>query len=83
MPRYFFQTSGAVIHVDHEGRDLPDIRSAWSMAIVSTGELLRDVDGGLPDHAHIVTTVTDADGQIVISLHFHAQFSPVSQPRYT
>ncbi len=74
MPRYFFETSGAAPHADREGRDLANDRAAWSLAISSTGELLRDLDGELPDHAEIRMTVTNDRGRALIILDFSARW---------
>ncbi|WP_427024759.1 DUF6894 family protein [Aureimonas ureilytica] len=73
MPRYFFHVSGTVTFVDQVGRDLVDDEEAWSLAITSTGELLRDLDGGMPDQADILTMVTNDDGEALISLRFIAE----------
>ena len=73
LPRYFFQVSGVTTHFDRDGYDLPDIDAAWSLAIASTGELLRDLKGAMPDGAEIITTVSSADGREVISLVFSAR----------
>ncbi|WP_419716072.1 DUF6894 family protein [Aureimonas altamirensis] len=78
MPRYFFQVTGSVSHVDHEGRELPNEAAAWALAIISTGELLRDLDGEMPDHARICTTVTDELGRDLISLTFTAEWYSTS-----
>lgn len=76
MPRYFFQVSGTVSHMDREGRELDDFQTAWSLAVSSTGELLRDIDGKLPNHAEIRTTVTDEEGVVLISLRFTGEKFP-------
>lgn len=73
MPRYFFHVSGATTFVDREGRNLANDQEAWSLAVSSTGELLRDLDGGMPDKAEILTTVTNEGGMVLISLHFAAE----------
>lgn len=72
MTRYFFQVSGTTSYVDREGRELPDENAVWALAITSTGELLRDIDGGMPDHAEIRMTVVDEDARVVITLTFTA-----------
>ena len=48
MPLYFFH----VCHIHHQrfdvdGLDLPDVEAAWHEATTSTGELLKDLGGGL------------------------------------
>lgn len=73
MPRYFFQVSGDMLHADREGRLLADDAAAWSLAISSMGELLRDLDGHMPDKASILTTVTNEEGAALISLRFTAE----------
>jgi hypothetical protein len=48
MPRFYF-----VIQHDHQalepvtGIELPDMNAAWSEATRATGEIVRDLDGGL------------------------------------
>ncbi|ALN75336.1 hypothetical protein [Aureimonas sp. AU20] len=80
MPRYFFQVSGDTLHVDREGRLLDDDEAAWSLAITSTGELLRDIDGRMPSRAEILTTVTNERGAALISLRFTAERFPPVMP---
>jgi hypothetical protein len=72
MPRYHFQITGAATHFDREGYDLPDLDAAWSMAISSTGELLRDIGGAMPNNSEITATVSGEDGAELISLSFKA-----------
>ena len=73
MPRYFFHVSGDRLHVDRDGRFLADDAAAWSLAISSMGELLRDLDGSMPEHAALQTVVTSEEGKVLISLRFTAE----------
>ena len=45
MPRYFFHVSGVATFDDPVGVDLRDDAAAWSMAVVSCVELLKDLGG--------------------------------------
>ena len=70
MPRYFFHVSGASIYRDSDGSVLADDQAAWSHAVSSTGELLRDLDGKLESGAKIEIIVEDETGEVVATLAF-------------
>ncbi len=65
MPLYFFQISGSLRTA---GIELVDDDTAWSLAVTSTGEALRDLDGELADDSEIVATVQDGAGRVVGTL---------------
>lgn len=77
MPRYFFHVAGVAPFTDTEGLDLPDDNAAWSSAIQSFSELLRDIDGEMPPSAEIVTMVAGYDNRTMITLRFAADRDPV------
>ncbi|WP_062015095.1 hypothetical protein [Aureimonas sp. AU4] len=85
MPRYFFPVSGTVSHPDPEGQELPDDLAAWSVAVSSMGELLRDLDGHLPIDADVTTLITDEIGRVLITLQFtarrHTERGPITRER--
>lgn len=68
MPLYFFHIAGSPLSEKAEGVELPDDDAAWSLAVTSTGELLKDLDGRLPDRTEIVATVVDETGRIAVTL---------------
>lgn len=46
MPKYFFHiTQDGATNPDTAGIDLTDVKRAWSEAVVTCGEILRDLDG--------------------------------------
>jgi hypothetical protein len=73
MPLYFFRISGSPFAARVE---LVDDEAAWSLAVTSTGEALRDLDGDLADHAEIVATVQDVAGRIVVTLRISGEKGP-------
>ena len=74
MPLYFFQISGSPLAT---GVELIDDDAAWSLAVTSTGEVLRDLDGELADRAEIVATVQDEAGRIVVKLRISGEKGPL------
>lgn len=75
MPRYFFHTDGSAPFHDATGVDLADDDAAWSQAVVAFGELLRDIDGKLPDGEEITITVVDEAGRPIATLRFAGERS--------
>ena len=43
MPRYFFHIIDGITLRDHEGTELPDIQTARSVAVRTSGEILQDM----------------------------------------
>lgn len=70
MPRYFFHISGLSTFNDTVGAELKDVSAAWSVAIVSFGEILMDIDGKMPDRSEIRITVKDEDERVVAVVRF-------------
>jgi len=85
MPRYFFPVSGTVNHPDPVGQEVQDDLAAWSIAVSSMGELLRDLDGHLPVDADLTALITDEMGRVLITLQFtarrHTQRGPATRAR--
>lgn len=73
MPRYFFHVSGPRHYSDHDGVELADDDAAWSVAVISMGELIDDLNGKLPDRAELVTKVADASGSTLMTLRFQGE----------
>lgn len=64
MSVYFFHVRrGDVIYLDHEGADLPDLRSAWEHALADAALLFRRRDRDAPDSARWIE-IEDAYGHI-------------------
>lgn len=70
MPLYYFNVTGGSFYPGRNGHDLPDDDAAWSMAIASMGDLLKDVDGMKHDRFDAVTIVTDTSGRALMTLRF-------------
>ena len=43
MPRYFFNIDGFPTLIDEEGEELRDNEMAWREAVITAGEMLRDM----------------------------------------
>jgi len=74
MPRYYFHDDRTML--DDEGVDLPDLAAARAMAIVNSGEILRDGVGpavwsGRPWHLW-VTDAPNGGGRTFFTLTFSA-----------
>jgi hypothetical protein len=52
--------------------NLGDDNTAWSEAVSSIGQLLRDVDGKLPPHGLLTLDVFDEGGALVASISVDA-----------
>jgi len=64
MSVYFFHVRrGDVIYLDHEGADLPDLRTAWDHALADARLLLRP-DRDEPDGERWIE-IDDAQGHLV------------------
>lgn len=76
MPRFFFHIwNGAMVH-DETGVELPDIYAAQNMAIVSSGELLRDTGVKFWNQTEWKMEVADEHGQILFILRFSGEEYP-------
>ena len=71
VPRYFFQIHDSQTIPDPEGVELPDMAAVRSEAIITAGEMLRDLDGALSGEEWRME-VTDEGGQPVLTLRFSA-----------
>ena len=74
MPRYYFHLSHRQVYRDVDGLDLPDFASAWTEAVRTAGEMLRNLDGSLDPHTPLEIAVTNRDGEIVGRLTVQAEF---------
>ena len=70
MPRYYFNIHDGKDLPDHEGLEFPSKEAAWSEAVRSCGEMLRDVAGNLPTGSEWRMNVTDGHGETVLILRF-------------
>ena len=70
MPRYFFHLHDGVSVMDWEGTDLPDIYTAQSQAIRTTGEMLRDLGARVWEDGDWRLEVADDRGRVLFVLHF-------------
>ena len=75
MPRFFFHVHDDVETIDREGTELPGITEARNEAIVTAGEMLRDLDGRFWNSREWRIWVTDEAGQTVCALRFSAEHS--------
>lgn len=65
MPKYVFRWSDRPFVTE---ANLPDDNGAWSEAVSTIGQLLRDVDGGLSPRGLLTLDVYDEDGALVASI---------------
>ncbi len=70
MPRFFFHLSGERARRDEEGFEFPDTHAAWSEAVRTCGEMIRDQYRTLEPARAWVMEVIDEDGRRVFSLSF-------------
>src|SRR3954451_18074040 len=76
MTRYYFNLKDGHTTIDNEGIDLPSLAEARKMAIVNSGEILKDgaseaLWGGTPWQMW-VTDAPDGGGQTFFTLRFSA-----------
>ncbi|MBD2750358.1 hypothetical protein IC232_27235 [Microvirga sp. BT688] len=76
MPRYFFHVTDGYSARDDEGTELPDIYTAQSQAIRTSGELLRDMGGEFWNGTEWKLEVADEHAQILLTLRFSAEEHP-------
>lgn len=68
MPVYGFSWTGAPLTTI----DLPDEQAAWSQAITTVGEILKELDGSFPSPGAFNMDVTARDGRTLIAISVHA-----------
>jgi len=73
MPRYFFNVHDGNDLPDHEGTELPGSNEAHRQAIVTAGEMLRDIDREFLRGDVWQMHVTDETGKTVCRLKFSAE----------
>ena len=76
MPRYFFHVHDGTDRPDSRGSVLPDFKSAHAEAIMTCGEMLRDIDGDLPIGSEWRMDVADETGRTILSLRFSQVIPP-------
>lgn len=69
LPSYSFKVPLSVDALEFE---LKDDEEAWSQAVTYIGELLRDIDGGLPDQTEWHLTVHEG-GRMVCEIDVRAR----------
>ena len=80
MPRYFFHIIDGITLRDHEGTELPDVQTARSVAIRTSGEILHDMGERFWDGTEWHLEVTDEWGRELFVLHFLAE-KTASEPQ--
>jgi hypothetical protein len=70
VPRYFFHVHDSVDIIDQEGTEFPGLQEARGEAVVTAGEMLRDVGGRFWNSGEWRIWVTDEAGQTVCALKF-------------
>ena len=73
MQRYYFHVHDGSAQPDAEGLGLPSRDAAWSEAVRSCGEMLRDIDGEFGRNTEWRMEVVDGLGQPVFTLRFVGQ----------
>lgn len=76
MHRYFFNIIDGYSLIDRDGTELPDLATAKAEAIRTSGQVLRDMGSKFWDGPQWRMEVADDGGQILFTLHFHAQEGP-------
>ena len=71
MPRYFFHVTDGQAAFDHEGTELPDLKTARAEAIRTAGEILSAKDTEWAGTAWRMS-VADAQGIVLLTLDFSA-----------
>jgi hypothetical protein len=80
MPLYKFHTPASL---DTEGVVLASDDAAWSQVVTYVGELLREVDGDLPDRTEWKITVWDESRKVAEIEIGARKFSVDSPPALT
>ena len=73
MPRYYFDTYNGGPLLDSEGVDFPDIYTAQTQAIRTSGELLRDMGARFWDGMEWRLEIADAQRRVLFVLRFSAE----------
>ncbi len=73
MPRYFFHVQDGYPSRDEDGTELPDVYTAQSEAISTSGEILRDMGAKFWDGTEWRMEVAGERSQIFFVLHFSAE----------
>lgn len=69
MPKFFFHVDDGTLHLDADGADLPDIRTAKIQAIKAASEMLQELSSHLwDDRVPWTMTITSETGVMVGSL---------------
>jgi hypothetical protein len=69
MPRYVFSTPFSIAREEVE---LSDDQEAWAQAVTYMGELLKDIDGGLPERTEWKLSVREG-GRAVAEIEVAAR----------
>jgi hypothetical protein len=73
MPRYFFNTYHAGVHIDDDGEEFPDKHAAWQEATRTAGEAIKDIDGKLQPGQEWKLEVTDEFANVLYVLRVRAE----------
>jgi hypothetical protein len=76
LPRYFFHTENGDRIRDDQGEDLADLEAAREEALTVLGEILRYRGASFWTTRSFSVIVTDADGQVAISITARASDTP-------
>jgi len=72
MPRYFFNVYNDQVLIDDEGEELPDKHSAWREATVTTGQMIKSMNGRLLPGTKWRLEVTDEFAHPLYVIHIIA-----------
>src|SRR5688500_2116799 len=72
MPRYYINLHDGEMRPDREGSELPHNHAAWSEAVRTCGEMLKNIDGDLPVNSKWEMEVSDEHGRTIFTLRFSA-----------
>ena len=73
MPRFYFHVFDGTSVPDLEGTELPDVYTAQTQAIRTSGELLRDIGARFWDGTLWRMDIADERGVVLFVLRFSAE----------
>ena len=73
VPRYFFHIHDSVDFIDQEGTEFPGLEEARGEAVVTAGEILREVDRKFWNRPEWRMWVTDDAGETVCAIKFSGE----------
>lgn len=73
MPRFFFHVHDGQEIADEDGVELAGLAEARAQAVVTAGEMLKDIDGQFWNGPEWRMRVTDAEGATVCTIRISGE----------